>query len=82
MGGTRYNINMDIRAQILAPKKLKPQFASVKPTTAWAEVNADGSLILPADVVSRYGLQPGVKVRLDEGENFVTGLCRRTKYSL
>jgi len=71
MGGTRYNINMDIRAQILAPKKLKPQVASVKPTTAWAEVNADGSLILPADVVSRYGLQPGVKVRLDEGENFV-----------
>jgi len=44
---------------------------STKPTTAWAEVDEQGRLILPAEVVSRYGLQPGAKVRLDEGNNFV-----------
>lgn len=40
-------------------------------TTVWAEVDEQGRLILPADVVTRYGLQPGIKVRLDEGSNFV-----------
>ena len=44
---------------------------STKTTTAWAEVDEQGRLVLPADVISRYGLQPGVKVRLDEGNNFV-----------
>ena len=36
---------MDLRAQIIAPKKGKPEIASVKPTTAWAEVDAQGRLI-------------------------------------
>ena len=62
---------MDLRAQIIAPKKVKPEMASVKPTTAWAEVDEDGRLILPPGVIKNYGLQPGAKVRLDEGENFV-----------
>jgi MoaA/NifB/PqqE/SkfB family radical SAM enzyme len=62
---------MDLRAQIIAPKKIKPEIASVKPTTAWAEVDEDGRLILPPDVMESYGLQPGAKVRLDEGQNFV-----------
>jgi MoaA/NifB/PqqE/SkfB family radical SAM enzyme len=44
---------------------------STKSTTAWAEVDDEGRLVLPADVVSRYGLNPGAKVRLDEGTNFV-----------
>jgi MoaA/NifB/PqqE/SkfB family radical SAM enzyme len=44
---------------------------SGKPTTAWAEVDENGRLTLPADVVARFGLQPGAKVRLDEGGNFV-----------
>lgn len=44
---------------------------STKATTAWAEIDDQGRLILPADVVSRYGFQPGTKVRLDEGTNFV-----------
>ena len=44
---------------------------STKTTTAWAEVDEQGRLVLPTDVISRYGLQPGVKVRLDEGTNFV-----------
>jgi MoaA/NifB/PqqE/SkfB family radical SAM enzyme len=45
--------------------------ASTKSTTAWAEVDEAGRLVLPAEVLSRYGLNPGAKVRLDEGTNFV-----------
>lgn len=44
---------------------------STKQTTAWAEVDDQGRLVLPSEVVSRYGLRPGAKVRLDEGNNFV-----------
>ena len=44
---------------------------STKPTTAWAEVDEQGRLILPPDVARQYGLNPGSKVRLDEGHNFV-----------
>jgi MoaA/NifB/PqqE/SkfB family radical SAM enzyme len=44
---------------------------STKPTTAWAQVNEQGDLVIPRDVAVRYGLNPGVKVRLDEGTNFV-----------
>lgn len=62
---------MDLLTQILAPKTIKPEVASVKPTTAWAEVDEQGRLILPPDVMENYGLHPGVKVRLDEGKNFV-----------
>lgn len=44
---------------------------SGKQTTAWAEVDEQGRLIIPADIVREYGLQPGARVRLDEGNNFV-----------
>ncbi|MBE0669869.1 MAG: SPASM domain-containing protein [Anaerolineales bacterium] len=44
---------------------------STKPTTAWAEVDENGRLILPPEVARQYGLNPGSKVRLDEGTNFV-----------
>ncbi len=44
---------------------------STKQTTAWAEVDEQGRLILPPGVASQYGLIPGSKVRLDEGHNFV-----------
>ena len=44
---------------------------STKPTTAWAQVNENGDLIIPKDVAARYGLVPGAKVRLDEGHNLV-----------
>ena len=62
---------MDLRAQIIAPKKIKPDVVSVKPTTAWAEVDEQGRLVIPPDVAANYGLEPGTKVRLDEGQNFV-----------
>ncbi|MDO8752457.1 MAG: radical SAM protein, partial [Anaerolineales bacterium] len=44
---------------------------SIKSTTAWAEVDEQGRLILPPEVARQYGLNPGSKVRLDEGHNFV-----------
>ena len=44
---------------------------STKSTTAWAEVDENGRLILPPEVAQRYGLHPGSKVRLDEGNNIV-----------
>jgi len=44
---------------------------STKHTTAWAEVDDRGRLILPPEVTQQYGLNPGSKVRLDEGQNFV-----------
>lgn len=44
---------------------------SQKRTTAWAEVDENGRLILPPEVAQQYGLTPGSKVRLDEGHNFV-----------
>ncbi|NWG35742.1 MAG: radical SAM protein [Chloroflexi bacterium] len=44
---------------------------STKPTTAWAEVDENGRLIIPPEVARQYGLVPGSRVRLDEGQNFV-----------
>jgi MoaA/NifB/PqqE/SkfB family radical SAM enzyme len=40
-------------------------------TTAWAEVDETGRLIIPPEVARQYGLNPGSKVRLDEGQNFI-----------
>ena len=44
---------------------------STKSTTAWAEVDENGRLILPPEVAEQYGLHPGAKVRLDKGHNLV-----------
>jgi len=44
---------------------------STKSTTAWAEVDENGRLILPPEVAHQYGLNPGSKVRLDDGHNFI-----------
>jgi MoaA/NifB/PqqE/SkfB family radical SAM enzyme len=43
---------------------------STKSTTAWAEIDEDGRLVLPPEVIQNYGLKPGAKVRLDEVGNF------------
>jgi MoaA/NifB/PqqE/SkfB family radical SAM enzyme len=37
--------------------------------TVWAQVDEQGRLVLPTEVAARYGLKPGAKVRLDEGDN-------------
>jgi len=44
---------------------------STKSTTAWAEIDDEGRLVLPPEVTRNFGLTPGAKVRLDEGDNFV-----------
>lgn len=44
---------------------------STKPTTAWAEVDEEGRLILPPALREQFGLKPGARVRLDEGQNFI-----------
>ena len=44
---------------------------STKSTTAWAEIDQEGRLVLPPEVIQSYGLKPGARVRLDEGQNFV-----------
>lgn len=44
---------------------------STKSTTAWAEIDEEGRLVLPAEVVSKFGLKTGARVRLDEGDNFI-----------
>jgi MoaA/NifB/PqqE/SkfB family radical SAM enzyme len=35
----------------------------------WAEVDQDGRLVIPAEIVDRYGLSPGARVRIEEGLN-------------
>lgn len=44
---------------------------STKPTTAWAQVNENGDLVIPRELARSFGLTPGAKVRLDEGPNVV-----------
>lgn len=44
---------------------------SGKQTTAWAEVDASGRLVVPPELAARFGLRPGAKVRIDEGDNTV-----------
>jgi sulfatase maturation enzyme AslB (radical SAM superfamily) len=37
----------------------------------WAEVDEQGRLQLPPELAARYGLTPGAKVRLDDGQNTI-----------
>jgi bifunctional DNA-binding transcriptional regulator/antitoxin component of YhaV-PrlF toxin-antitoxin module len=39
--------------------------------TVWAEVDEQGRLVLPPEIAGRYGLTPGSRVRLDDGDNSV-----------
>jgi MoaA/NifB/PqqE/SkfB family radical SAM enzyme len=38
-------------------------------STTWAEVDDQGRLMLPEDLVAQYGLQAGARLRIDAGEN-------------
>lgn len=42
-----------------------------KLTTAWAEIDEQGRLVLPPGLIEMYGLAPGARMRIDEGENVV-----------
>jgi len=44
---------------------------STKASTGWAEIDENGRLVLPSELIAKFGLKPGAKVRLDEGNNFV-----------
>lgn len=55
--------------RFLRPQRPLPTELSTKNTSAWAEVDAEGRLVLPPEVVERFGLKPGARVRVDEGEN-------------
>ena len=35
----------------------------------WAEVDENGRLVLPKDVIDQYGLEPGARLRIDVDEN-------------
>lgn len=37
--------------------------------TEWAHVDEDGRLVLPAEIMERYGLDPGARLRLEMGPN-------------
>ena len=37
--------------------------------TEWAQVDEEGRLVLPAEVMERYGLGPGARLRLEMGPN-------------
>src|SRR5512147_2526358 len=37
----------------------------------WAEVNAQGDLVLPRELAQRFGLMPGARVRLEDDTNHV-----------
>ncbi|HTP11693.1 MAG TPA: radical SAM protein [Anaerolineae bacterium] len=39
--------------------------------TLWAEVNAQGDLVIPREVAERFGLQPGARARLEDDANHV-----------
>ncbi len=43
---------------------------TTKPTI-WAEVNAQGDLVIPREVAMRFGLTPGARVRLEDDTNHV-----------
>src|SRR5512139_3096735 len=43
---------------------------TTKPTI-WAEVNPQGDLVIPRETAERFGLLPGVRVRLEDDTNHV-----------
>src|SRR5512135_1279389 len=43
---------------------------TAKPTI-WAEVNAQGDLVIPRETAERFGLRPGARVRLEDDTNHV-----------
>ena len=40
-------------------------------STSWAEVDAAGRLVLPAEVTAQYGLSQGAQVRIDQVDNYI-----------
>ncbi len=60
---------MSLIDHFLRPNRPAPDAMSAKGASEWAQVDEAGRLVLPPEVVRRFGLHPGAKVRLDEGGN-------------
>ncbi|MBT8396932.1 MAG: radical SAM protein [Gemmatimonadetes bacterium] len=60
---------MSLIDHFLRPHRPLPTEASTKSASAWAEVDAEGRLVLPPELVKGFDLKPGTRVRVDEGEN-------------
>jgi MoaA/NifB/PqqE/SkfB family radical SAM enzyme len=60
---------MSLIDHFLRPQRPAPKQQSTKSTSAWAEVDAEGRLVLPPEIVQGFGLRPGARVRVDEGKN-------------
>lgn len=41
-----------------------------KKSTSWAQVDEYGRLVLPPEVSTQYGLNPGAQVRIDQADNY------------
>jgi MoaA/NifB/PqqE/SkfB family radical SAM enzyme len=60
---------MSLIDRFLRPRRPPPKELSTKSTSAWAEVDDQGRLVLPAELVTAFGLKPGARIRVDEGQN-------------
>ncbi len=60
---------MNLIDRFLRPPRPPRSELFTKSTSAWAEIDAEGRLVLPPEVVAEFGLEPGARVRVDKGEN-------------
>ncbi len=60
---------MSLLERFLSPQHAPPKELSTKSTSAWAEMDAEGRVVLPPEVVAGFGLKPGARIRLDKGTN-------------
>ena len=62
---------MTLIDRFLSPQRPPPEAFSKNSTSAWAEVDGEGRLVLPPEVVSEFDLKPGCRVRVDQVKNHV-----------
>jgi MoaA/NifB/PqqE/SkfB family radical SAM enzyme len=60
---------MSLIDRFLRPNRPPRKEISTKSTSAWAEVDGEGRLVVPPEIATDFGLKPGARVRLDRGEN-------------
>jgi MoaA/NifB/PqqE/SkfB family radical SAM enzyme len=60
---------MSLIDRFLRPDRTPGKETSAKATSAWAEVDDKGRLVLPPEIATDFGLRPGARVRLDRGEH-------------
>src|SRR5919108_4175702 len=41
----------------------------MNPKTIWAEVDEQGRLVVPPEMIDQYGLKPGARLRIDSDAN-------------